>query len=64
MGSLPLKPNFEHEHISCEICLKEVSSNTGKVSEVDEYIMYFCGLECYDKWHHQLDDKSNSKQVK
>ncbi|MFV1984725.1 MAG: DUF3330 domain-containing protein [Thiohalomonadales bacterium] len=41
--------------ISCDICMKEVPCGECKVSEVDDYVMHFCGLECYDKWHKQAD---------
>ena len=42
--------------ISCEVCLKEVPKSEAKSAEVNDYVAYFCGLDCYDKWQHQ--DKS------
>jgi len=42
-----------HELLNCEVCLNEVSAEESKLSEVDDYVMYFCGLDCYDKWHKQ-----------
>ncbi len=38
------------EHIKCEICLKEVSRSEAQSVEAQDYVMHFCGLECYDKW--------------
>lgn len=38
--------------ISCEICLKSVPVSEADFTEAEEYIAYFCGLECYDIWRH------------
>lgn len=38
--------------ISCEICLKNIPLSEADSSEAEEYIAYFCGLECYDTWLH------------
>jgi len=44
------------ELISCEICLKEVSAIESKLSEVDDYVLHFCGIECYDQWHNSSEN--------
>ncbi|KAA3630463.1 MAG: DUF3330 domain-containing protein [Proteobacteria bacterium] len=36
--------------IQCEICLREVPASEARVSEADDYIAHFCGLECYERW--------------
>ena len=41
------------EQVACEICLKEVPLSEATVPEATDYVAYFCGLECYDKWKHQ-----------
>ncbi len=45
----PRKPEMP-EQISCEICLKEVPRTEAMNAEGSEYVLYFCGLECYEKW--------------
>lgn len=45
--------------ISCEICLKEVPGSDVKSVELNDYVVHFCGLECYDKWQHQEKDKQS-----
>lgn len=40
----------EQELVACEVCLKEIPSSEAKSAEATEYIHYFCGTECYDKW--------------
>lgn len=39
--------------IACEICMKEVPITEAIVSEAVDYVMHFCGLECYEKWKNQ-----------
>lgn len=43
------------DQVACEICLKEVPLSEATVPEATDYVAYFCGLECYDKWKHQQD---------
>ncbi|MEE9494051.1 MAG: DUF3330 domain-containing protein [Gammaproteobacteria bacterium] len=38
------------EKVACEICLKEVPVSDAKNEEVSDYIIHFCGLECYATW--------------
>lgn len=45
-------PNDE-QLISCEKCLASVPLSEASVVEAEEYVAYFCGLECYDIWVHQ-----------
>jgi Domain of unknown function (DUF3330) len=51
------------ERVACEICLKEVPLSEATVSEATDYVVHFCGLECYDKWKHQIgksDDQAEN----
>lgn len=43
----------EQELISCEICLKTIPKESVEHAETDDYVAYFCGLECYDIWVKQ-----------
>ena len=43
----------EVEHVACEICLKEVPASEATVPEATDYVVHFCGLECYEKWKNQ-----------
>jgi len=42
------------ERVACVICLKEVPITEATVPEATDYVMHFCGLECYAKWKSQL----------
>jgi hypothetical protein len=41
------------QRITCEICLKEVPRSGATMSETRDYVAYFCGLACYEKWKNQ-----------
>jgi len=43
----------DEQLISCETCINSVPISETNIVEVEEYVAYFCGLECYDQWLHQ-----------
>jgi len=43
--------------VSCDVCLKEIPKSESKVEEASDYVAYFCGLECYEKWQQEKDSK-------
>ncbi|MDQ1363573.1 MAG: hypothetical protein QG652_1434 [Pseudomonadota bacterium] len=45
--------NTNQQLVSCEICLKSIPVSEAKSAEAEDYVAYFCGLECYDQWKHQ-----------
>lgn len=56
--SKPRYPHDEQGQISCETCLKEIPHSESMSSEVEEYVAYYCGLECYEAWtRQQVEDK-------
>ncbi len=59
--SKPEKP-LEPERVACEVCLKEIPISEAKSAEAVDYVQYFCGLECYDKWNKQ-GGKTGEKNV-
>ena len=50
------KKLFEPEKIACEVCFKEIPISEAKSVKVTDYIMYYCGLDCYDKWKEQKEE--------
>ena len=36
--------------VSCAVCLSEIPYDESSVVEVEDYVLYFCGLECYQLW--------------
>ncbi|MDD4928261.1 MAG: DUF3330 domain-containing protein [Gallionella sp.] len=40
----------EEELVACDICRKEVPISAAKTPEAVDYVVHFCGLECYSTW--------------
>ena len=38
-------------HVTCVVCECEVPLSEAVVPEASDYVAYFCGLDCYDRWH-------------
>jgi hypothetical protein len=49
------------EIVSCEVCFKEIPLSEATSVKATDYIVYYCGLECYDKWKKQDEDSESSK---
>ncbi|MBK9160545.1 MAG: DUF3330 domain-containing protein [Nitrosomonadales bacterium] len=46
----------EVEKIPCDVCTREVPLSEAKISEAEDYVAHFCGLECYAKWKEQSEE--------
>jgi hypothetical protein len=40
----------EPDHVSCDLCMKEVPIDEANSFEAVDYVIHFCGLECFEKW--------------
>jgi hypothetical protein len=40
----------EVELLPCAVCQKEVAKSVAVTSEDQDYLLYFCGLDCYESW--------------
>ena len=49
--------SMEIETVPCEVCLKEIPRNEATTTEVDDYFLNFCGLNCYEKWQKEKTEK-------
>ncbi len=43
----------QEEKIACKVCLNEVPVSETKNEEAADYVLHFCGLDCYDQWQGQ-----------
>jgi hypothetical protein len=41
------------QQVFCEACLKLVPRSGALSAEARDYVAYFCGRDCYDRWHRQ-----------
>ncbi|MDH5766666.1 MAG: DUF3330 domain-containing protein [Gammaproteobacteria bacterium] len=53
------KSDYEIEMVECSQCLKEIPASEAKNAEGTDYVVHFCGLECYDKW---IKDRPEEKK--
>ena len=44
--------------VACEICLKEIPKDLGTSEESVEYVYYFCGQDCFEKWQEKSKKES------
>ena len=44
----PSEKPVEEGQVACSACLKEIPVSEAHSDEADDYVRYFCGLECYD----------------
>ena len=42
--------------ISCQVCLDEIPLSEARSEEGQDYVRYFCGLECFDTWENQAEE--------
>jgi len=40
-------------NVTCGVCQREIPLSAAVWREGSDYVAYFCGLECYDRWRHQ-----------
>ncbi|OJW45429.1 MAG: hypothetical protein BGO60_08435 [Thiobacillus sp. 65-1059] len=38
---------------NCEVCLKEVPADAAKLTDAQDYVHHFCGLDCLEAWQKQ-----------
>ena len=50
---------IDTENVACEVCLKEIPQSEAGIVEVDDYVLYFCGLDCYRQWRAARDGVTN-----
>jgi len=45
----------ESVRVTCKICLDQVPLSEARIEEASDYVLHFCGLECYQIWREQAD---------
>ncbi len=50
------------EAINCEVCLKEIPISEAHVPEAEDYVMGFCGLECYKEWMKKAESEEDQSK--
>ena len=43
--------SVDPQSVFCEVCMKLVPKSEALMTEARDHVAYFCGLDCYDRWH-------------
>jgi hypothetical protein len=38
------------EQVTCEICHRQLPAEEALRREVDDYVLWFCGQDCFTRW--------------
>jgi hypothetical protein len=49
------RPQSVAEKVSCEVCQKEIPLSEAKRFEAEDYVVNFCGLDCYATWKQRSE---------
>lgn len=50
------------EKVTCEVCFKEIPISEATSVKATDYIVYYCGLDCYDRWRKQKTEAAESSK--
>ena len=45
--------------VACDVCLREVPRSEAIVPEAADYVAYFCGLACFERWKGLPQEAAN-----
>jgi hypothetical protein len=41
--------------VPCDMCHHDIPRSEAMAAEAADYVAYFCGLDCYDRWRRQRE---------
>ena len=50
--------------VACEICLKEIPPSEAIHAEASDYLLHFCGMDCYYQWTERAAGDSSGNAAK
>ncbi len=42
--------------VVCAECMKRIPKDTAQSAEAADYVAYFCGLDCFQKWRETSNE--------
>ena len=51
------------DRVPCQVCQHDIPLSEAVVSEATDYVVYFCGLECYERWLQIVPSGANQEIV-
>jgi len=55
MTKRPTRAKAPDGIVPCEVCEKEIPVSEAIVSEAEDYVLYFCGAECFEQWRKKAE---------
>lgn len=52
----------EEPILSCEICLREMPHDLVHTHEGPDYVLHFCGLDCYRTWQKRQEAMDRQRE--
>lgn len=49
--------------VRCSVCLAEIPPDSAKTADVQDYVQYFCGLECLAVWRERARREASAKSA-
>lgn len=49
------------KHLACETCLHDIPADSVKVTDTQDYVHHFCGLDCLEKWQKQAQTRASAQ---
>jgi hypothetical protein len=43
--------------VTCAVCLKEIPADAVKITDAQDYVHHFCGLDCLYVWRKQAETR-------
>lgn len=44
---------IDEPQVKCEVCLKEIPQSEAVNPEAQDYVLFFCGVDCYSRWNEE-----------
>ncbi|MFP5409387.1 MAG: DUF3330 domain-containing protein [Gammaproteobacteria bacterium] len=44
--------------VSCAVCLKEIPADAARLTDAQDYVHHFCGLDCLEAWRKQAASRA------
>ena len=57
MPSARNTPPDPDDMLSCEVCKKEIPASEAISAEAADYVLYYCGIACFERWRAQSDEQ-------
>jgi len=48
-----LSPDWPEPKVRCAQCLREVRTSEAMIREAQDYVLFFCGVDCFAEWQRR-----------